>query len=187
MLLSAVCVMLNLAGSILSCQNAQLVSSLEGCQLIKFDSVEVCVCCETQRRSTGCSNLGETLKLNPLQEDCNAVRLTLKDLLFSVCALNVLATIVCALATAMCCMQMVSSDVLRMTLLPWAARTCGLTLSSVQGRVTPSVIEPLARVRQETLLLPWSRKRSRTGHPLVPSPLMEPSPRVSVSPLKLAP
>ncbi|XP_063495128.1 protein ENTREP2 isoform X3 [Symphalangus syndactylus] len=33
MLLSAVCVMLNLAGSILSCQNAQLVNSLEGCQL----------------------------------------------------------------------------------------------------------------------------------------------------------
>ncbi|XP_060035271.1 protein ENTREP2 isoform X2 [Erinaceus europaeus] len=69
MLLSAVCVMLNLAGSILSCQNAQLVTSLEGCQL---------------------------------------------DLLFSVCALNVLSTIVCALATAMCCMQMVSSDVLQM-------------------------------------------------------------------------
>ncbi|XP_011941259.1 PREDICTED: protein FAM189A1 isoform X3 [Cercocebus atys] len=114
MLLSAVCVMLNLAGSILSCQNAQLVNSLEGCQLIKFDSVEVCVCCELQHQSSGCSNLGETLKLNPLQENCNAVRLTLKDLLFSVCALNVLSTIVCALATAMCCMQMVSSDVLQM-------------------------------------------------------------------------
>ncbi|XP_032691858.1 protein FAM189A1 isoform X3 [Lontra canadensis] len=80
MLLSAVCVMLNLAGSILSCQNAQLVNSLEGCQLIKFDSVEVCVCCERQHQSSGCSNLGETLKLNPLQEDCNAVRLTLKFL-----------------------------------------------------------------------------------------------------------
>uniref|UniRef100_F7GLL1 Endosomal transmembrane epsin interactor 2 n=1 Tax=Monodelphis domestica TaxID=13616 RepID=F7GLL1_MONDO len=116
MLLSAVCVMLNLAGSILSCQNAQLVNSLEGCQLIKFDSVEVCVCCEMQHQSSGCSNLGETLKLNPLQEDCNAVRLTLKDLLFSVCALNVISTIVCALATAMCCMQMVSSDVLQMFL-----------------------------------------------------------------------
>ncbi|KAM5207362.1 protein ENTREP2 isoform 1-T1 [Hipposideros larvatus] len=116
MLLSAVCVMLNLAGSILSCQNAQLVSALEGCQLIKFDSVEVCVCCEMQHRSSGCGNLGETLKLNPLQEDCDAVRLTLKDLLFSVCALNVLSTIVCALATAMCCMQMVSSDVLQMFL-----------------------------------------------------------------------
>ncbi|XP_055411821.1 protein ENTREP2 isoform X2 [Bubalus kerabau] len=71
MLLSAVCVMLNLAGSILSCQNAQLVNSLEGCQL---------------------------------------------ELLFSVCALNVLSTIVCALATAMCCMQMVSADVLQMFL-----------------------------------------------------------------------
>ncbi|XP_054417880.1 protein ENTREP2 [Pteronotus mesoamericanus] len=127
MLLSAVCVMLNLAGSILSCQNAQLVNSLEACQLIKFDSVEVCVCCETQHQSTGCSNLGETLKLNPLREDCNAVRLTLKDLLFSVCALNVLSTIVCALATAMCCMQMVSSDVLQMFLpqrVPSASPAC---------------------------------------------------------------
>ncbi|NWX02510.1 F1891 protein, partial [Caloenas nicobarica] len=115
MLLSAVCVMLNLAGSILSCQNAQLVNSLEGCQLIKFDSDGVCVCCEMQHQTSGCSNLGETLKLNPLQE-CNVVRLTLKDLLFSVCALNVISTIVCALATAMCCMQMVSSDLLQMFL-----------------------------------------------------------------------
>nr|XP_056722115.1 protein ENTREP2 [Euleptes europaea] len=115
MLLSAVCVMLNLAGSILSCQNAQLVDSLEGCQLIKFDSDGVCVCCELQHQTSGCSNLGETLKLNPLQ-DCNVVRLTLKDLLFTVCALNIVSTIVCALATAMCCMQMVSSDVLQMFL-----------------------------------------------------------------------
>ncbi|KAM6308329.1 protein ENTREP2 [Aegotheles albertisi] len=113
MLLSAVCVMLNLAGSILSCQNAQLVKSLEGCQLIKFDSDGVCVCCEMQHQTSGCSNLGETLKLNPLQ-DCNVVRLTLKDLLFSVCALNIISTIVCALATAMCCMQMVSSDLLQL-------------------------------------------------------------------------
>lgn len=45
---------------------------------IKFDSVEVCICCEAQHPAAGCSNLGETLKLNPLREDCNAVRLTLK-------------------------------------------------------------------------------------------------------------
>uniref|UniRef100_A0A8C9WH53 Family with sequence similarity 189 member A1 n=1 Tax=Scleropages formosus TaxID=113540 RepID=A0A8C9WH53_SCLFO len=38
MLLSAVCVMLNLAGSILSCQNAQLVNSLEACQLVREHS-----------------------------------------------------------------------------------------------------------------------------------------------------
>ncbi|KFQ26788.1 Protein FAM189A1, partial [Mesitornis unicolor] len=82
---------------------------------IKFDSDGVCVCCEMQHQTSGCSNLGETLKLNPLQE-CNVVRLTLKDLLFSVCALNIISTIVCALATAMCCMQMVSSDLLQMFL-----------------------------------------------------------------------
>ncbi|XP_022272536.1 protein ENTREP2 isoform X1 [Canis lupus baileyi] len=139
MLLSAVCVMLNLAGSILSCQNAQLVNSLEGCQLIKFDSVEVCVCCERQHQSSGCSNLGETLKLNPLQEDCNAVRLTLKDLLFSVCALNVLSTIVCALATAMCCMQMVSSDVLQM-FLPQRAHSA-----------SPACVTPHGTVLHQTL------------------------------------
>lgn len=45
---------------------------------IKFDSVEVCVCCEVRHQPSGCSNLGETLKLNPLQDDCNAVRLSLK-------------------------------------------------------------------------------------------------------------
>ncbi|XP_026923709.1 protein ENTREP2 isoform X1 [Acinonyx jubatus] len=139
MLLSAVCVMLNLAGSILSCQNAQLVNSLEGCQLIKFDSVGVCVCCEMQHQSSGCSNLGETLKLNPLQEDCNAVRLTLKDLLFSVCALNVLSTIVCALATAMCCMQMVSSDVLQM-FLPQRAHSA-----------SPACVTPHGTVLHQTL------------------------------------
>lgn len=38
----------------------------------------------------------------------------IQELLFSVCALNVISTIVCALATAMCCMQMVSTEVLQM-------------------------------------------------------------------------
>ncbi|XP_058639640.1 protein ENTREP2 isoform X3 [Onychostoma macrolepis] len=77
MLLSAVCVMLNLAGAILSCQNAQLVNSLEDCQLIKFDSDGVCVCCELEHLRSTCNNLGDTLKLNPLR-DCNTIRLRLK-------------------------------------------------------------------------------------------------------------
>ncbi|XP_005871162.1 PREDICTED: protein FAM189A1 [Myotis brandtii] len=140
MLLSAVCVMLNLAGSILSCQNAQLVSALGACQLIKFDSVEVCICCETQHRAAGCSNLGETLKLNPLREDCNAVRLTLKDLLFSVCALNVLSTIVCALATAMCCMQMVSTDILHL-FLPHRAHSASPACLTPHGTVLHQTLD----------------------------------------------
>nr|XP_032809120.1 protein FAM189A1-like isoform X2 [Petromyzon marinus] len=108
-LLSAVCVMLNLAGSILSCQNAQLVTSLEYCHLINLED-DVCVCCENPKLN-GCSNLGDTLKLNPLQA-CDSVRLALKDLLFSVCALNIISVAVCALATATRCMQMISSDVI---------------------------------------------------------------------------
>uniref|UniRef100_A0A673XSH2 Protein FAM189A1-like n=1 Tax=Salmo trutta TaxID=8032 RepID=A0A673XSH2_SALTR len=133
MLLSAVCVMLNLAGSILSCQNAQLVNSLEDCQLIKFDSDGVCVCCELQHQSSSCNNLGETLKLNPLS-DCDTIRQHLKELLFSVCALNVISTIVCALATAMCCMQMVSTDVLQI-FMPHRARALSADCMTPHGTI----------------------------------------------------
>ncbi|XP_028979846.2 protein FAM189B [Esox lucius] len=139
MLLSAVCVMLNLAGSILSCQNAQLVNSLEDCQLIKFDSDGVCVCCELQHQSSSCNNLGETLKLNPLS-DCYTIRLRLKELLFSVCALNVISTIVCALATAMCCMQMVSTDVLQM-FMPHRARALSADCMTPRGTILHQTLD----------------------------------------------
>ncbi|XP_034536641.1 protein FAM189B isoform X1 [Notolabrus celidotus] len=150
MLLSAVCVMLNLAGSILSCQNAQLVNSLEDCQLcgcmfpppppqLKFDSDGVCVCCELQHQSSSCNNLGETLKLNPLR-DCNTIRLRLKELLFSVCALNVISTIVCALATAMCCMQMVSTDVLQM-FMPHRARALNADCMTPHGTILHQTLD----------------------------------------------
>ncbi|XP_029702439.1 protein FAM189A1 isoform X3 [Takifugu rubripes] len=150
MLLSAVCVMLNLAGSILSCQNAQLVNSLEDCQLcgcvlspfppqLKFDSDGVCVCCELQQQSSSCSNLGETLKLNPLR-DCNTIRLRLKELLFSVCALNVISTIVCALATAMCCMQMVSTEVLQM-FMPHRARALNADCMTPHGTILHQTLD----------------------------------------------
>ncbi|XP_060715315.1 protein ENTREP2 [Tachysurus vachellii] len=139
MLLSAVCVMLNLAGAILSCQNAQLVNSLEDCQLIKFDSDGVCVCCTLQHQSSSCNNLGETLKLNPLR-DCNTIRLRLKELLFSVCALNVISTIVCALATAMCCMQMVSTDILQM-FMPHRARALSADCMTPHGTILHQTLD----------------------------------------------
>lgn len=50
----------------------------------------------------------------PEMRDDILMRVFSQDLLFSVCALNIISTIVCALATAMCCMQMVSSDLLQM-------------------------------------------------------------------------
>ncbi|XP_035275832.1 protein FAM189A1-like isoform X2 [Anguilla anguilla] len=139
MLLSAVCVMLNLAGSILSCQNAQLVNSLDSCQLVKFVSDGVCVCCELQLQSSGCNNLGETLKLNPLR-DCNTIRLRLRELLFSVCALNVISTIVCALATAMCCMQMVSADILQM-FMPHRSRSLNADCMTPHGTILHQTLD----------------------------------------------
>ncbi|XP_051553563.1 protein ENTREP2-like [Myxocyprinus asiaticus] len=139
MLLSAVCVMLNLAGAILSCQNAQLVNSLEDCQLIKFDSDGVCVCCELEHQRSTCNNLGETLKLNPLR-DCNTIRLRLKELLFSVCALNVISTIVCALATAVCCMQMVSTDLLQM-FMPHRARALSADCMTPHGTILHQTLD----------------------------------------------
>ncbi|XP_067256903.1 protein ENTREP2 isoform X3 [Chanodichthys erythropterus] len=139
MLLSAVCVMLNLAGAILSCQNAQLVNSLEDCQLIKFDSDGVCVCCELEHMKSTCNNLGDTLKLNPLR-DCNTIRLRLKELLFSVCALNVISTIVCALATAVCCMQMVSTDLLQM-FMPHRARALSADCMTPHGTILHQTLD----------------------------------------------
>ncbi|XP_068078742.2 protein ENTREP2 isoform X2 [Danio rerio] len=139
MLLSAVCVMLNLAGAILSCQNAQLVNSLEDCQLIKFDSDGVCVCCELEHLRSTCNNLGDTLKLNPLR-DCNTIRLRLKELLFSVCALNVISTIVCALATAVCCMQMVSTDLLQM-FMPHRARALSADCMTPHGTILHQTLD----------------------------------------------
>ncbi|NXP21019.1 F1891 protein, partial [Scytalopus superciliaris] len=55
------------------------------------------------------------LRVPELRDD-TLMPVSLQDLLFSVCALNIISTIVCALATAMCCMQMVSSDLLQMFL-----------------------------------------------------------------------
>ncbi|KAF5904407.1 protein FAM, partial [Clarias magur] len=106
---------------------------------IKFDSDGVCVCCTLQHQSSSCNNLGETLKLNPLK-DCNTIRLRLKELLFTVCALNVISTIVCALATAMCCMQMVSTDILQM-FMPHRARALSADCMTPHGTILHQTLD----------------------------------------------
>uniref|UniRef100_A0A8C9SSH9 Protein FAM189A1-like n=1 Tax=Scleropages formosus TaxID=113540 RepID=A0A8C9SSH9_SCLFO len=106
---------------------------------IKFDSDGVCECCELQHQSSGCNNLGETLKLNPLR-DCDTIRLHLKELLFSVCALNVVSTIVCALATAMCCMQMVSTDILQM-FMPHRSRALSADCMTPHGTILHQTLD----------------------------------------------
>ncbi|CAH7334420.1 Fam189a1 [Phodopus roborovskii] len=62
------------------------------------------------------------------------------DLLFSVCALNVLSTIVCALATAMCCMQMVSADVLQM-FFPQRSHSAGAACVTPHGTILHQTLD----------------------------------------------
>ncbi|KAF1406736.1 hypothetical protein FQV23_0009234, partial [Spheniscus humboldti] len=107
-LLSVLGVMLSLAGSILSCQNAQLVKSLEACERER----DSCVCCQARSEPlpTSCSQQSEMLTMFP-NPDCRSIRVALKDLLFSVCGLTVFSTIICTLSAVVCCIQIFSLDI----------------------------------------------------------------------------
>ncbi|XP_030042213.1 protein ENTREP3 isoform X3 [Microcaecilia unicolor] len=92
-LLSALSVMLSLAGSILSCQNAQLVKSFEACQRVQSYSQskrlytnsylqerDWCVCCQAlseQPLPSSCGNKDEILTMYP-NPDCRGIRTILK-------------------------------------------------------------------------------------------------------------
>ncbi|NXG64348.1 F189B protein, partial [Hemiprocne comata] len=107
-LLSVLGIMLSLAGSILSCQNAQLVKSLEACERER----DSCVCCQARSEplSASCSRQSEMLTMFP-NPDCRSIRVALKDLLFSVCGLTVFSTIICTLSAVVCCIQIFSLDI----------------------------------------------------------------------------
>ncbi|XP_021108676.1 protein FAM189A2 [Heterocephalus glaber] len=98
-LLSVVCVLLNLAGFILGCQGAQFVSSVPRCDLVDLDEGKICFCCE-EFQPAKCTDKENALKLFPVQP-CSAVHLLLKKVLFALCALNALTTTVCLVAAAL--------------------------------------------------------------------------------------
>ncbi|NWH61187.1 F189B protein, partial [Geococcyx californianus] len=107
-LLSVLGIMLSLAGSILSCQNAQLVKSLEACERER----DSCICCQAHSElpPASCSRQSEMLTMFP-NPDCRSIRVALKDLLFSVCGLTVFSTIICTLSAVVCCIQIFSLDI----------------------------------------------------------------------------
>ncbi|XP_073408437.1 protein ENTREP3 isoform X2 [Dendrobates tinctorius] len=107
-LVSALSVMLSLAGSILSCQNGQLVKSFNSCK----KENNWCICCHPvaqQEALPDCREL-EKLTLYP-NHQCDSIRVALKDLLFSVCGLTIFSTIICTLSAVICCIQIFSLDV----------------------------------------------------------------------------
>ncbi|NXF94517.1 F189B protein, partial [Eubucco bourcierii] len=107
-LLSVLGVMLSLAGSILSCQNAQLVKSLEACERER----DSCVCCQVRSEPppSSCSHQSEMLTMFP-NPNCRSIQVALKDLLFSVCGLTIFSTIICTLSAVVCCIQIFSLDI----------------------------------------------------------------------------
>ncbi|XP_077112295.1 protein ENTREP3 isoform X1 [Ranitomeya variabilis] len=107
-LVSALSVMLSLAGSILSCQNGQLVKSFNSCK----KENNWCICCHPvgqQEALPDCREL-EKLTLYP-NHQCDSIRVALKDLLFSVCGLTIFSTIICTLSAVICCIQIFSLDI----------------------------------------------------------------------------
>ncbi|NXK69156.1 F189B protein, partial [Sylvietta virens] len=107
-LLSVLGVMLSLAGSILSCQNAQLVKTLEACERER----DTCVCCQARSEPppASCSQQSEMLTMFP-NPNCRSIRVALKDLLFSVCGLTIFSTVICTLSAVVCCIQIFSLDI----------------------------------------------------------------------------
>ncbi|XP_036393880.1 protein FAM189B [Megalops cyprinoides] len=132
MLLSAVCVILSLAGSMLSCQNAQLVKSLQACQV----EDGVCWCCDT---GNTCSLSDDTLVLYP-HTDCHSVRHQLKDLLFSACGLSILSTIICTLSTVTCSIHIFSLDLLHL-LVPHRSRSVNPECTTPQDAFLTNILD----------------------------------------------
>ncbi|XP_007231210.3 protein FAM189B isoform X3 [Astyanax mexicanus] len=133
MLLSAVCVILSLAGSMLSCQNAQMVKSYLNCRLENG----LCLCCGQQQT---CSlSEDETLVLY-LHADCDKVRHQLKDLLFSACGLSILSTIICTLSTVTCSIHIFSLDLLHM-LAPHRTRSVNPECTTPQDAFLTNIMD----------------------------------------------
>uniref|UniRef100_G3TQ05 Endosomal transmembrane epsin interactor 3 n=1 Tax=Loxodonta africana TaxID=9785 RepID=G3TQ05_LOXAF len=112
-LLSVLCVMLSMAGSVLSCKNAQLARDFRDCSM----EGKVCVCCPSVPLLRPCPESGQELKVAP-NSTCDEARGALKNLLFSVCGLTVCAAIICTLSAIVCCIQIFSLDLVHTQLAP---------------------------------------------------------------------
>ncbi|KAG8549380.1 hypothetical protein GDO81_021378 [Engystomops pustulosus] len=136
-LVSALSVMLSLAGSILACQNGQLVKSFNSCK----KENNWCICCHPvgqQESLPDCREL-EKLTLYP-NHQCDSIRVALKDLLFSVCGLTIFSTIICTLSAVICCIQIFSLDVTHV-LAPQRSTSVNLECFSAQDAILQRMIE----------------------------------------------
>ncbi|KAK7878854.1 hypothetical protein WMY93_030880 [Mugilogobius chulae] len=133
MLLSAVCVILSLAGSMLSCQNAQMVKNMLTCQVENG----LCVCCAPTH---SCSITEEETLVLYLNADCHSVRHQLKDLLFSACGLSILSTVICTLSTVTCSIHIFSLDLVHL-LAPHRTRSVNPECTTPQDAFLTNIMD----------------------------------------------
>ncbi|KAM4579894.1 ras-related protein Rab-13 isoform 1-T1 [Odontesthes bonariensis] len=133
MLLSAVCVILSLAGSMLSCQNAQMVKSMLACKV----EDGLCVCCE---HAQTCSIEEEDTLVLYWYDDCHSARHQLKDLLFSACGLSILSTIICTLSTVTCSIHIFSLDLVHL-LAPHRSRSVNPECTTPQDAFLTNIMD----------------------------------------------
>uniref|UniRef100_A0A665VV14 Si:dkey-7f3.9 n=1 Tax=Echeneis naucrates TaxID=173247 RepID=A0A665VV14_ECHNA len=117
MLLSAVCVILSLAGSMLSCQNAQMVKSMLTCQVHNIMQV----CCLMLEYS-----------FSQIDGEC--------DLLFSACGLSILSTIICTLSTVTCSIHIFSLDLVHL-LAPHRTRSVNPECTTPQDAFLTNIMD----------------------------------------------
>ncbi|NXD81179.1 F1892 protein, partial [Halcyon senegalensis] len=98
-LISIICVLLNLAVFVLGCQGIQFVSSVSRCDLVDKDQDKICFCCEEFH--TKCTAEEAVLKLYHMRL-CSTAQLILKKIIFGLCVLNAITTTVCLVAAALC-------------------------------------------------------------------------------------
>ncbi|NXH98670.1 F1892 protein, partial [Pachycephala philippinensis] len=108
-LLSMVCVLLNLTGLILGCQGIQFVSGVPRCNLMDMDENKICFCCE-ELHLTKCTEVEAVLKLYHVKS-CSAAHLLLKKVLLALSVLNAVTATVCFLAAALHYLQMFASRI----------------------------------------------------------------------------
>ncbi|NXH36245.1 F1892 protein, partial [Myiagra hebetior] len=106
-LLSMICVLLNLTGLILGCQGIQFVSGVTRCDLMDMDENKICFCCE-ELNLTGCTEVEAALKLYHMKS-CSAAHLLLKKVLLALSVLNAVTATVCFLAAALHYLQIFAS------------------------------------------------------------------------------
>ncbi|NXA90016.1 F1892 protein, partial [Melanocharis versteri] len=106
-LLSMICVLLNVTALILGCQGIQFVSGVLKCNLMDMDENKTCLCCEELHLTT-CTEVEAVLKLYHVKS-CSAAHLMLKKVLLALSALNALTATVCFIAAALHYLQILAS------------------------------------------------------------------------------